>query len=152
MKVKRIRTYANILMYFIVCWFFSSHAYASEVLYIIVNAKSTVQTLTKKEVKNIFLGEIKSFPNGNPAKPVVQPIGAPSRAAFMNKIIQRNESRWRAHWARLLFTGKGIPPLELEEDDELLEVIARKKGAIGYFVGEDKEYKGVRVLMKVRID
>lgn len=152
MKVKRIRTYANILMYFIACSFFSSHTYAGEMLYIIVNAKSTVQTLTKKEIKNIFLGEIKSFPNGNPAKPVVQPIGTPSRTAFMNKIIQKNENRWRAHWARLLFTGKGIPPLELEKSDDLLEVIARKKGAIGYFLGEGKEHKGVRVLMKVRID
>ena len=48
----------------------------------VVAADNPVDTLTRSEVSNIFLGKTRQFPNGRPALPIDQPEASPARTAF----------------------------------------------------------------------
>ena len=152
MNLKHLILSANILISCIVLTLVPVKSYAIEMLFIVANVNDQEQTLTKRDIKNIFLGELRTFPSGEAAKPIVQAIGSQSRLLFMDKIINKTESKWRAHWARLLFTGKGTPPEEISNKNELLEMVSKNKGAVGYFVGNRMESDGVKVLMALPVD
>ncbi|HUW75336.1 MAG TPA: phosphate ABC transporter substrate-binding protein, partial [Gallionella sp.] len=53
-----------------------------------------------------------------------------------------------AYWARVIFTGNGQPPVELEGNITVRSVVAKNRNAIGYI---DKRYvnRSVRVVLTV---
>ena len=149
----KIKIFISIFILWIIVVSMPVFSYAEEsMLYIITNEKNTVQSLSKHEIRNIFLGEIKSFPNGKSVSPVFHVKGSVSREVFMREIVRKNERKWRSHWARLLFTGRGLPPVELENTDEVVNMVSHKQDSIGYFVGELKGHVGIKVLMEIPLN
>jgi hypothetical protein len=66
---------------------------------VIVNP--AVANLTKEQVSDLFLGEVKVF------KPLDLPSSAPAKAEFYQKVSGHDPSQVKATWSRLLFTGPG---------------------------------------------
>ncbi|OUR93814.1 hypothetical protein A9Q81_15195 [Gammaproteobacteria bacterium 42_54_T18] len=151
MKSKTVKTFIATLIAQILFISAPSHSYARDTLYIITNTKNATQSLSKQDIQNIFLGKIQSFPNGNPAKPVNSSKGSPSRIAFMEEILKKTERSWRSHWARLLFTGKGKPPKEYQNPQDIIDAVAQKKQAIGYVIGNIDKNSNITILMKITI-
>ena len=148
----KIKIFVSILVLQVVFISVPAFSYAESMLYIITNEKNPIQSLSKHEIRHIFLGEIKSYPNGKPVSPIFLVKGSISRKVFMRELIRKNERRWRSHWARLLFTGKGMPPVELENTDDVMNMVSQQQYAIGYFVGELKGNAGIKVLMEIPFD
>ncbi len=151
MKSKIVKIFIGTLIAQILFTSVPSHSYARDTLYIITNAKNPTQSLSKQDVQNIFLGKIRSFPNGIPAKPVNLSKGSASRKAFMKKILKKDERSWRSHWARLLFTGKGKPPKEYQEPQDIVDLVEKKQQAIGYLIGNIEENANITVLLKIHL-
>ena len=152
MKSKTVKIFISILIAQILFISVPSYSYARDTLYIITNTKNPTYSLSKQDIQNIFLGKIQSFPNGKPAKPINLSKGTASREAFMKKILKKNERSWRSHWARLLFTGKGKPPKEYKERQEIINLVAQKEQAIGYLIGNIDKNSNITVLMEIPID
>lgn len=97
---------------------------------IIVNPKQTTK-LTTSDVRNIFLGNKKSFPDGSTAIPVTLKDGK-SRDQFMAEVLGKTEGQYKALWSRLMFTGTGQPPREIDNEDEVKRVVALNPNIIGF--------------------
>lgn len=99
---------------------------------VVVSARSPVTALSMDQVADIFLGNTGSFPDGSQAIPVDQPDGAPSRTEFYMKATGKSPQLLKAHWSKLVFTGKGEPPREVRDVDTLKKMIADNPRYIGY--------------------
>lgn len=98
---------------------------------IIVNKDNAV-SISSEDIAKIYLGKMKSFPNGTNAKPTDHPPGTVLRIGFLDAVVGKTESQMKAHWSRLLFTGKGIPAKVFKSDEEVKKFVARNPNAIGY--------------------
>ena len=104
-------------------------------------------SLSSEDVQRLFLGKLKSFPGGVEATPVNQKEGQPAREQFNQAVLNKSESQLKAYWSQLVFTGKGTPPKELENDDAIKTLVASTPGAIGY-IDAAKVDGSVKVVLK----
>ena len=98
----------------------------------IVAAGSPVTTLTAAQIAEIFLGKVSRFPGGQKAVPIDQPEGSPARDEFYDKVAGKSPAQMKAHWSRIIFTGRGQPPAEAPNGVETRKRVAETPGAIGY--------------------
>jgi ABC-type phosphate transport system substrate-binding protein len=111
----------------------------------VVSAKSSVTTLSKNQVADIFLGRASRFPDGAPAVPIDQVEGSAARDEFYAKIAGKSAPQVKAHWAKIIFTGRGRPPEEVSNSVEMKKLVIRNPQAIGY-IESDMVDANVRVL------
>jgi len=111
---------------------------------VIVNSKSSLASANQTEVVNLFLNKSKTL-QGERLVPVDQSKGESTRTQFYETIVNKNESQLKAYWSRLIFTGKGLPPVEIGNDKMVLDRVANDPNAIGY-VSSDKVNSSVKVL------
>jgi ABC-type phosphate transport system substrate-binding protein len=99
---------------------------------VVTGANNTSITLNKNQVSDIFLGKITSLPDGSSVTPVDQPESNPLREEFYLKVVNKSAAQAKAHWAKLYFTGRGVPPREGKDSDDIKKILNSTHGAIGY--------------------
>jgi ABC-type phosphate transport system substrate-binding protein len=113
----------------------------------VVSAKSTVTTLTKAQVADIFLGKVSRFPNGAQAVPIDQPEGSVARDEFYTKFVGKSAAQIKAFWSKIIFTGRGQPPKEVADSIEMRKRISENPAAVGY-IEENAMDASVRVVLR----
>ncbi|MFN7941110.1 MAG: phosphate ABC transporter substrate-binding protein [Thermoanaerobaculia bacterium] len=98
----------------------------------IVSAKSSVQTLTTPQVADIFLGKSSRFPDGAKAVPLDQPEGSAARDEFYATFAGKSAAQMKAHWSKIIFTGRGQPPDEVPDSAAARKRVAEDPNAIAY--------------------
>ena len=98
----------------------------------VVSAKSAVSTLSKDQVTDIFLGKTTRFPDGELAVPIDQMEGSPARDEFYVKFANKSPAQIKAHWTKIIFTGRGQPPKFVSNSVEVRKLIAANPQAISY--------------------
>ena len=114
---------------------------------VVVNAKNTVAAFGPREVRDIFLGRTRTFPDGRFAVAIDQ--SSPLRDEFYQTLTARPVEQINAYWARLLFTGQAAPPLRLPDDEAVLKAVRENEGTIGY-VDPARLDKTVRLLLLLK--
>jgi hypothetical protein len=104
----------------------------TDTVVVVVSAASPVTEISRLHLADLYLGRTTRFPNGTPAVPIDQRAGSAVRAAFSTTYLGRSEAQIKAHWSRIVFTGRGRPPLEASNDDAMRDLIAGDPRAIGY--------------------
>jgi ABC-type phosphate transport system substrate-binding protein len=111
--------------------FTASHCACAQVV-IVMNPKSAVSTMTADQVSAIFLGKNAALPSGGAAAAVDLPDGAPAKEYFYSKVAGKSSAQVKAAWARLVFSGKGVPPKEIATSADVKKFVASNPDAIGY--------------------
>ena len=99
---------------------------------IIVNAANPTTTIDAKVVANIFLKKTAFWPHNKIILPVDQDVESEVRRAFSEVILDRSVPAMRNYWQQLIFSGRGVPPPELESDRAVVDYVSRHADAIGY--------------------
>ncbi|MBL8475888.1 MAG: hypothetical protein JNK71_07400 [Methyloversatilis sp.] len=107
-------------------------AAAAHGIAVIVNPDSGIDSISREEVSHLFLGRIKHLLPGTPAL-VIDTV--PLRQAFYQSLVRRGIPEIDAYWARLRFSGRTQPPLQIEDAAVVIERVARDRNAIGYISG-----------------
>ena len=113
---------------------------------IIVNPRSPVQTLTRREAAELFMGTTRRFPTGQIAYPVEQVLPEEARRQFYLRLTQLPLAAVRSHWARTLFSGQGQPPRQAADALAMLELVATHQNTVG-FVEQTQVTDQVRVVL-----
>ncbi|RZF80573.1 phosphate ABC transporter substrate-binding protein [Pseudoalteromonas sp. CO325X] len=87
--------------------------------------------INKDTVERIFIGKEKSFSNGNKAIPISQASGA-TADEFNQKALNKSSGQLKAYWSKLVFTGKGTPPKEVDNDAEVIQLVSSNPDTIGF--------------------
>lgn len=101
-------------------------------LVVIVSAKSPVTTLRADQVADIFLGQAARFPEGGEAVALDQVIGSPIRDDFYAKVAAKSPPLLKAYWTKMIFTGRGQPPREINGSATVRKMVAENPSLIGY--------------------
>jgi ABC-type phosphate transport system substrate-binding protein len=120
-------------------------AAASQDVVPVVSAKSPVTGLKAGDVADIFLGKTSRFPDGSLAVPIDLAEEAPGRERFYTQYTGKSPSQVKAHWAKIIFTGRGQPPRQATTLAEAKKLIADNPNAIGYIEASQVD-SSVRVL------
>lgn len=118
-------------------------------LVIVVGAASSAPKLTGEQVSAIFLGSVKSFPNGEKAIPIDQTAGSPAYAQFYSQVAGRSEAQIKAYWSRMVFTGKGAPPQEAGDGAAVKKLVSSNPNLIGYIDATQVD-SSVKVLAEIK--
>lgn len=98
----------------------------------VVSARSPVTMLTRNQVTDIFLGKTNRFPDGSQAVPIDQVEGSAIRDEFYTTVVGKSAAQVKAHWSKIIFTGRGQPPREVENNSEARKLVGSNPAAIGY--------------------
>jgi ABC-type phosphate transport system substrate-binding protein len=98
----------------------------------VVSSKSSVTVLSKNQVVDIFLGKASRFPDGEQAVPIDQVEGSAARDEFYAKFTGKSAAQIKAHWSKIIFTGRGQPPKEVSDSIEVKKQVVQNPKAIGY--------------------
>ncbi|BFM05885.1 phosphate ABC transporter substrate-binding protein [Halioxenophilus aromaticivorans] len=93
---------------------------------------SNSNELNKNYISRIFLGKKKVFPDGSELIAISQDESSPVRDEFVEKVVGKSLSQYRAYWAQLVFTGRGKPPKEVGRDSQVKELVAQNPALIGF--------------------
>jgi ABC-type phosphate transport system substrate-binding protein len=113
----------------------------------VVSSTSTVTTLSKAQLTDIFLGKVNRFPNGTQAIPIDQPEGSPARDEFYATFSGKSPAQVKSHWSKIIFTGRGHPPKAASNSAEVRQLIAANPQAISY-IERSAVDAGVRILVQ----
>jgi len=127
MKTNNLSIFAAVLL---VPTFWVQAANAEVV--VVVSAKSSVASLTKDQVSDIFLGKSATFPNGEQVIPIDLGEGAAQRDEFHSKFTGKSANQLKAYWSKMIFSGRATPPKEVPNASDGKRLIAANPNSIGY--------------------
>lgn len=99
---------------------------------VVVATSSPVKTLARNQVADIFLGKASRFPGGGQATPIDQTEDSSTRDEFYTTFTGKSASQLKAHWSKIIFTGRGQPPQAVSNSAEVKKRIAENPDTIGY--------------------
>ena len=105
---------------------------ASAELVVIVSARSVAPTLSSDQVAAIFLGQAGRFPNGLEVAALDQRLGSGERNQFYQQVTGKTPALLKAHWSKMVFTGRGQPPREAADSGAVRRMVADNPALIGY--------------------
>jgi ABC-type phosphate transport system substrate-binding protein len=117
---------------FLVAGLLLPFADAAAELVVVVNPRSGVERLSRDEVVNIFLGRFRQLPSGQSAHPADLPATQPERALFYRLLVNKELAEINSYWARLVFSGRTVPPAQTSGNDDLLKWVGATTGGVGY--------------------
>lgn len=107
-------------------------SFAAEVV-IITNQGNPVSTITVQDAKQIYLGKKSTWSNGNGVKAFTQK-NAQITEMFSKKFVKKSSQQFNLYWRKAIFTGKGTPPVEVINSEEMKKMVASETGSIGYIL------------------
>ncbi len=130
-----------LLLLFLACSY-TSIAMANDIA-IVTHVENTNERITKAEAVNIFMGRFRQYPNGQRAKPY---DNNSSKNTFYKKLINKSPAEVKAYWARLIFSGRTLPPKSLKDSTTVIEKIQSDKQAISY-IPLNQANESVKILL-----
>lgn len=107
-------------------------ASASAEIAVIANRDSPVQSLTTKQVSDLYLGRSRTLALGETLTVFEQPVDSPLRETFFLSLNGMKIKQVNAYWARLRFSGEVLPPQSLSDSKAVIEAVKRERNAVGY--------------------
>ncbi len=92
--------------------------------------------LSRNALRAIFGMRLRIWPDGSEIRVYVLPDDHPLHVQFCKEILGVFPHQLRAAWDRLVYSGTGQAPLQVESEDAMRTEIARNAGAVGYLTRE----------------
>ncbi len=115
---------------------------------VVITSKATkTDTLSGSQVKSIFLQKSKSFPDGSAAIVGDQSSSSAVRKEFNKKVLRKSSKKLKRYWSKLVFSGKGVQPKVIGDDNAMKEWVSKTPNSLGY-ISEKSLDDSVKVLYK----
>ncbi|HLA34408.1 MAG TPA: hypothetical protein VJ001_06015 [Rhodocyclaceae bacterium] len=122
---------------------------ASAEIAVIANRDSPVQSLTTKQVSDLYLGRSRTLALGETLTVFEQPVDSPLREMFFLSLNGMKIKQVNAYWARLRFSGEIMPPQSLSDSKAVIEAVKRERNAVGY-IDAAMANSSVRVVLTLK--
>jgi ABC-type phosphate transport system substrate-binding protein len=106
-------------------------AQAAPAVRVIANKELDTTRIETDELARIYTGKKTLWDSGQRIAPAMLDDTSPTSEAFMEKVVHKTSSQFRAFWKRQLFSGGGAPPRTFRTSAQVAEFVARQPGAIG---------------------
>lgn len=110
---------------------FSLFSHSQDIV-VVVSKANSINELSKREVIDIYMGRYITFPDGKNAKPLDLASQSQLKNDFYLRLVDQNERKINAYWARVLFSGRAKPPESVESIEEVFSYLKKSESAIAY--------------------
>ncbi|ABA57653.1 conserved hypothetical protein [Nitrosococcus oceani ATCC 19707] len=117
---------------------------------VVVNSDVPETNLTRGALRAIFSMRLRTWPDGSLIKVFVLSDNSPLHIQFSKKILNIFPYQLRRTWDRLVYSGTGQAPIEVNSIKEMGSRVASTSGAIGYLPTENSNSQ-VRTVNIVRV-
>lgn len=108
------------------------------VLRVIVHASNPQGSASREFVADAFLKKATRWPHGDVIQAVDLRAGNTVRRRFCESILKRSVGAVRSYWQQRIFSGRDVPPPELESEESVVGYVAKYPGAVGYVTSATK--------------
>ncbi len=116
-------------------------------IFLIANRDVPIDELTKNEIKDIFLGNIKKWKNGSKILFAVM-YKTDIHKKFAREYTHKSTSQFKNYWRNKVFIGEGRMPAICKNAADLVTFVSKTKGSIAY-INENPSNDHVK-LIKVK--
>lgn len=109
--------------------FWVSALFAAEYT-VVVNKDVKNASISKTELKNLFLGRMSMWEGNVKIKPAYLKVGTDGADAFYNDVVGMPAAKFKKIWVKLIFSGYGIEPKSATSVEEILKYVTETSGAI----------------------
>jgi len=117
--------------------------------YIIANPNFPVSSLSKKEIKQIYLDK-KRHISGKKILSLNYTHDNPLRDKFEKNILQKSRKNLERYWLKAHYKGHR-PPKVLKTKTSMLSFIQKIDTAIGYIDSNLSDVKNIKILLEVKL-
>lgn len=112
---------------------------------VIVNPENRIGEVDRKFLADAFLKRTTRWNHLELIRPVDLRPDSTARKAFSEEILRRSVGAVRNYWQQLVFSGRDVPPPELNTDEDVIKYVLKFPAAIGY-VSAAADLQGAKVL------
>lgn len=135
----------------LLCFSAPQAALAGNELIVIAHKDVALDKISPERMTQIYLRQQQNWPDGQAIQPIDLREGSGLRRAFYDQVTGRSPGQLRAFWARQSFTGMGLPPRQVDSDEDVTRLVQNTPGAIGY-VSRKPSGANVKVLLTANLD
>jgi ABC-type phosphate transport system substrate-binding protein len=99
---------------------------------VIVNPSNPQSSIDRRFLADAFLKKVTRWPTGDGVRPVDLNAGSTARHRFTEDVLGRSVAAVKSYWAQVVFSGRDVPPPELDDDDAVVRYVLKHAGALGY--------------------
>jgi hypothetical protein len=105
---------------------------------VIVHPDNPSTGLSREFLIDAFLKRSTRWNDAEPIRPVDQRSDSFTRRRFSELILQRSVVAVKNYWQQRIFSGRELPPPELDSDEAVVSYVVKHRGAVGYVSGAAK--------------
>lgn len=102
---------------------------------VVVRTDNPLNSASDELLTDIFLKRRTEWPNGESAHPADLKPDTEARRQFSKSVLHRSVAAVKSYWQQMIFSGRGVPPPELDSDQAVVEYLIKHPGAVGYVSG-----------------
>lgn len=107
-------------------------------LRIVIHPSNPLSAASREFVADAFLKKAASWQHGGAILAVDLRADNAVRRRFCLSVLKRSIGAVRSYWQQRIFSGRDVPPPELDSEDGVVAYVAKYPGAIGYVSGSTK--------------
>jgi hypothetical protein len=102
---------------------------------VIVHPSNAVASLSREFLTNAFLKRTTRWPAGGAIVPADLAPRSAVRRRFTEDVLGRTVEAVRFYWQQVVFSGRGVPPIELDGDEAAVRFVLSNPGGVAYVSG-----------------
>jgi len=99
---------------------------------VIVHPENPMSRAERQFLASVFLKEVTRWNDGEALRPVDLKPQTATRRRFSESVLNRSVPAVKSYWQQRIFSGRGVPPPELETDEAVVLYVTKHRGGVGY--------------------
>lgn len=106
---------------------------------VVVHPTVSQEQISRNTLRAIFSKRLQNWPDGSPVTVFVLSDRSPLHIAFCKQILNVYPHQLRRAWDRLVYSGTGQSPLEVDSEKDMRQKISNTPGGIGYLTAKEQD-------------
>jgi ABC-type phosphate transport system substrate-binding protein len=99
---------------------------------VIVHPSNKLSEVDRSFLEDAYLKKISHWPGDQMIRPADLLTSSATRRAFSEGVIHRSIDAVKGYWQQRIFSGRDVPPPELDSDDDVVKYVLKYEGGVGY--------------------
>src|SRR5687768_1195348 len=87
---------------------------------VIVHPSNPAAEIDRRMLADMFMKKTSTWPGGQAVAPVDLLPKSPLREKFAEGVLNRSVAAIKSYWQQRIFSGRGVPPPELDSEDAVV--------------------------------
>ena len=124
---------------------FATAVLAQDRLVAVVHPRNPASSISKADLRNMFLGRENFWSDGTPVVPVVRPPSTDAGRLLHREVLRMTPSRFRHHWQGLQLSGRGTAPRAVGSHRSAIAAVSGARGGLSILTEAEARAAGSRV-------